>query len=670
VTGGRPNGTVRAARTLANAWTLLPSPLYPASPFASFEPIYLGTSVSGSTDFAIVLSALPDPAVAGSGSCGMLLGPVGDPYPGGDAFSSGPSGTWNPLGGPAGTRFDIPFEVMTAAPGTPAVSVFVLPTTASVFEGQTLAFAARVVGTSNRSVDWAVVEGLVGGTVDLAGNYAAPYTPGLYHLVATSRADLSATATATVTVPGPAPLAITVTPSPSAFADPVTVDVRFTAAPGSPMPNGTVTVSDVPRPSALGATGFAAVSGTIACTQAPASPWVCSASFPLGPYAWFIGGTHSVSAAYAGDPNHSPGSSTVDTFVDISVPSLAAAGLSSRPTGGTDYFLRLANWYEYADEAFQAQAGPPCGSSPSSSRTWVEILDGTTGVLIARHCAFTSRADLRRFPFFAAAGVTPPTSLRVRVTDFVRSVTFESNVVPLPMPVTVTVAPATATTRTGWTQSFVETVTGTTDTWVDWTTSGGGTVDWYGNYTATTPGTYVVTATSAADPSASGSATVTVIDGATPYVATTTTTLAAPAQAWLGTGQTVTLTAKVTWTDPTNPAVPAGRVTFNLAPARQDVDLLPVRRECGMRGPGPPHGRAGHRARRGTEPDVLRLGLLRWGRVPLLQLRPRQRLGHREPGCPVDPEGQLQWIRRGPGVVGRKDLRVRRKLGQSLRPAH
>ncbi len=80
------------------------------------------------------------------------------------------------------------------------------------------------------------------------------------------------------------------------------------------------------------------------------------------------------------------------------------------------------------------------------------------------------------------------------------------------MAVTVTVTPATVTVAPSKTQQFTAAVTGTNKT-VTWTvSSGGGTIDTNGLYTAPAAagGPYTVTATSAADKTKTGTATVTV----------------------------------------------------------------------------------------------------------------------------------------------------------------
>lgn len=76
--------------------------------------------------------------------------------------------------------------------------------------------------------------------------------------------------------------------------------------------------------------------------------------------------------------------------------------------------------------------------------------------------------------------------------------------------VSVSISPATVSLATGGTQQFTATVSGTTNTSVTWTCTGG-TVSTSGLYTApTTAGTYTVKATSAADTSRYATSTVTV----------------------------------------------------------------------------------------------------------------------------------------------------------------
>jgi hypothetical protein len=76
--------------------------------------------------------------------------------------------------------------------------------------------------------------------------------------------------------------------------------------------------------------------------------------------------------------------------------------------------------------------------------------------------------------------------------------------------VSVSVSPASATIMTGGTQQFTATVTGSSDTAVTWTATGG-TISAAGLYTApSSAGTFTVRATSVADTSKSASATITV----------------------------------------------------------------------------------------------------------------------------------------------------------------
>jgi hypothetical protein len=101
--------------------------------------------------------------------------------------------------------------------GAPHVTVFVTPSTSSVFVGGSQNFSASVFGTSNTAVTWSVAEAN-GGTVSSTGNYTAPATAGTYHVVATSVANTADSASAPITVTVPQPV-FTSTPPTAATQD-------------------------------------------------------------------------------------------------------------------------------------------------------------------------------------------------------------------------------------------------------------------------------------------------------------------------------------------------------------------------------------------------------------------------------------------------------------------
>jgi hypothetical protein len=80
-----------------------------------------------------------------------------------------------------------------------------------------------------------------------------------------------------------------------------------------------------------------------------------------------------------------------------------------------------------------------------------------------------------------------------------------------PATLALSISPSTASITTGSTQQFSASITGTSNTGVNWLASGGGTISSTGVYTAgNNPGSYTVTATSLADGSTSAQAKVTV----------------------------------------------------------------------------------------------------------------------------------------------------------------
>jgi photosystem II stability/assembly factor-like uncharacterized protein len=75
----------------------------------------------------------------------------------------------------------------------------IVPESMTLAPGAAGRFVARGAGEEPVAVRWSVQEA-AGGTIDAEGNFRAPDTEGVYHVVATSEADASTSARATVTV--------------------------------------------------------------------------------------------------------------------------------------------------------------------------------------------------------------------------------------------------------------------------------------------------------------------------------------------------------------------------------------------------------------------------------------------------------------------------------------
>ncbi|HET8724175.1 MAG TPA: kelch repeat-containing protein [Anaeromyxobacteraceae bacterium] len=531
--------------------------------------------------------------VGGSnGSVLQILDPVAR------TFSAPPSGWVGGAGAPlyanpvsyAGTATDgsrlfvtggwpnaatVPTTTITDVP-LPAL-VTVSPVTVSMTSGQTQAFTASVLGAPSQDVAWTASGGLISPT----GVFTPPYAGGTITVTATSASVPSASGSATVTVAPPTPVTLTVSPNPTSFEGAVVASLRFAAPLSGPPGTGTVTFADQLRTATGGATAFAPVTAPVACRpqlQAVGLPMICSATATLP--AWTIAGRHTVVGAYSGDASFSQGIATVDVDVEIPVPVLEFTGTSAR-AGGNDYNLRISNWTQYPVEAFASQTVKACGLNNNASRTWVDILDGTTGAYVYGFCAFSAPTNLQGLWFHVPAGSSPPASVKVRATDWIRNVVVESAPVTLPAPVVVTVDPPSASLVAGASMQFVAIVGGTSNTAVTWSVqeSVGGTVSSTGSYVApATAGTYHVVATSVADPTVSGSATVTVTVPAPPTIPTEVFSSLVPSEA--GLGATVTLTAAVTPLTP-GASPPGGLVTFREASSGAILGTAAPTRACG-----------------------------------------------------------------------------------------
>jgi hypothetical protein len=86
----------------------------------------------------------------------------------------------------------------------PPVAVSVSPTSATIGEGNQQQFVAAVLNSSDVSVNWMVDNVQSGnssvGTINAAGLYTAPFSPGTHSISAVSKADPTKSATATLTV--------------------------------------------------------------------------------------------------------------------------------------------------------------------------------------------------------------------------------------------------------------------------------------------------------------------------------------------------------------------------------------------------------------------------------------------------------------------------------------
>jgi hypothetical protein len=114
---------------------------------------------------------------------------------------------------------------------------------------------------------------------------------------------------------------------------------------------------------------------------------------------------------------------------------------------------------------------------------------------------------------------------------------------PVPQAVSVAISPTSAAVQSGSTQQFSASVTGSSNSNVSWSASGG-TISASGLYSAgSTTGTFAVTATSVADSSKKAQATVTITSFPAPPVVTVTI---APTSAAVETGATQQFSASVT----------------------------------------------------------------------------------------------------------------------------
>ena len=358
------------------------------------------------------------------------------------------------------------------------VSVTMSPTSASVQTGQQMQFTSTVSGTTNAAVTWTAS----GGTISTNGQYTAPSSAGTYTVTATSAADSSKSASAVVTVSQPAQVAISLSPANASLQ--TGAQQQFIASVSGTTNTGVT---------------WTASRGTVSTSGLYVAPSVA--------------GSFTVTATSAADSSKS-----ASAVVTVSQPAQVSISLSpanaSLQTGAQQQFIASVSGTTNTGVTWTASRGTV----------------STSGLYVAPSVAgsFTVTAT-------SAADSSKSASAVVTVSQ--------------PAQVSISLSPANASLQTGAQQQFNASVSGTTNTGVTWTASGG-IVSTGGLYVApSVAGTFTVTATSAADSSKSASAIITVSQPAqvSISVSPSTVSLQSGAQQQFGASVSGTSNTAVTW---------------------------------------------------------------------------------------------------------------------------
>ena len=356
-------------------------------------------------------------------------------------------------------------------PAGQTVVVVTSPAETGVEPGSSVRFNAQVTGTADTSVKWSVDEA-DGGTVDASGLYTAPTTEGTYHVRAEHASQAATGGTSAARKKGGGSSVVHVAKGQAVQPVSVAVDPATATVPA----NGTQVFA-------------AAVAGTtnlsVTWTVQPGSS--CGSVSAGGVYtAPNAGATCTVVATSAADTTKS-GSATVTVTPPPAHVVAISPGSASVLTGGTTTFSATVTGTT-AGESTAVTWSVPAGAGS---------IGASTGVYVAP----------------ASPGTYVVTATSVATPSGIKTATVTVTAAPV---IAVSVSPATSTIVAGGTATFAATVTGTTSgqsTAATWSVpAGAGSIGAStGVYVApATPGTYVVTATSAADTSKKGTASVTV----------------------------------------------------------------------------------------------------------------------------------------------------------------
>ena len=447
-------------------------------------------------------------SVAGSGCTGATCGTVST-----TGLYTAPSAVPSPAQvSVTATSVADPTKSATASVTiVPPVSVTVSPATAQILTGGHQQFTAIVSGTSNTAVSWSVAgSGCAGstcGSISTSGLYAAPSvapTPNQVTITATSVADATKTGHATVTISEPVSVGVA----------PLSVQVVI----GSSQ-QFTATVKGTANTSVSWSIAGSGCSGTTCGTISPSGLYFAPAAVP-SPAQVFVTATSVADATK---------SSTVTVNIVPPVVVTLSPTVATLTVGGQQQFTATVS------------------GITNTAIAWSVSGSGCSGA----YCGIVSSKGL----YTAPASVPVPPQVTVKAASAAAPTSYRTATVTITPQVTVSVSPSTAEVVSGSDRQFSATVTGTTNQTVTWSVTGKGcagltcgTITSTGFYgapgKAPNPAEVTVTATSVADTSKSGSATVTIL----PPVAVTLS----PTVAQVVSGGHQQFTATVTGTTDTN----------------------------------------------------------------------------------------------------------------------
>jgi hypothetical protein len=333
------------------------------------------------------------------------------------------------------------------------VTVIVEPSSVTLAPEASTAFEATVIGSSDLGVTWTVTGGAF--VVHASGveiTYTAPAVEGEFEVTATSTADPSESATAVVTVVPASSVSLSLSPA------------AVTLAPGTTQPFTATVVGTSDTSVTWAATcGSVAGTGSTVTYTAPASEGTCT-----------------VTATSVADPSADASATVTIEVVPAATVAITPSAATLAP-GGTHAFTATVSGLADTSVTWAAT----CGSIAGAGSTVTYTAPGSEGTCTV---TATSVADPSES---ASATVTVATTEQV----------------------TVSVTPSSAILRIGRSETFTSSVTGTSNTAVTWSATGGTFVgETAVVYTAPdTLGAYTLTATSVADPSKSASATIDVV---------------------------------------------------------------------------------------------------------------------------------------------------------------